>query len=70
MCVPIDATTNDGAHNWQSKGCSGIVGEIIVCQDDGPSGMDSMLFGWKITTKTGNSLALQAGLAFGQSSSF
>eukprot|EP00957_Ditylum_brightwellii_P113818 8677413-Ditylum_brightwellii.AAC.1 len=36
----------------------------------GSSGMDSMLFGWEITTKTGNPLALHAILAFGSSSSF
>eukprot|EP00957_Ditylum_brightwellii_P212018 15366861-Ditylum_brightwellii.AAC.1 len=112
MCVPTVDTTNDGVHTWQSKGCSGIAGDVIVCQDgifqnhldlfdkwentllkdvhvmelihmimdyiqqssflvatDGSSGMESMLFAQKITTKTGNPLALYAGLAFGQSSS-
>eukprot|EP00957_Ditylum_brightwellii_P049968 3787669-Ditylum_brightwellii.AAC.1 len=37
---------------------------------DGSSGMNSMLSGWKITTKTGDLLAIHTGPVFGQSSSF
>eukprot|EP00957_Ditylum_brightwellii_P205273 15343134-Ditylum_brightwellii.AAC.1 len=37
---------------------------------DGSFGTDSMLFGWKITTKTGDPLAMHASPAFGNSSSF